>query len=72
MPVLNGFEVAREIRASLPTTAIVMLSSYCDRAFIEEARNVGVQAYVAKAKAGEELVKAMEAAVRGGGFVLME
>jgi two-component system nitrate/nitrite response regulator NarL len=72
MPVLNGFEAAREITPILPTTAIVILSSSTDRAFIEEAKKVGARAYVAKSRAGEELVKAIEAAVIGGDFVLME
>src|SRR6202161_1821975 len=61
MPVLNGFEAAREITPILPTTAIVILSSSTDRRFIEEAKKVGARAYVAKTKAGEDLVKAIEA-----------
>jgi two-component system, NarL family, nitrate/nitrite response regulator NarL len=72
MPVLNGFEAAREIKASLPETAIVILSANVDQRFIEEAKKVGARAYVAKTKAGEELVKAIEAAVIGGDFVLLE
>jgi DNA-binding NarL/FixJ family response regulator len=32
----------------------------------------GARAYVAKTKAGEALVKAIEAAVKGGDFVLLE
>ena len=72
MPVLNGFEAAREITAILPTTAIVILSSSTDRAFIEEARKIGARAYVAKSRTGKELVKAIEAAVIGGDFVLLE
>jgi DNA-binding NarL/FixJ family response regulator len=38
MPVLNGFEAAREIKASLPEAAIIILSSNTDQRFIEEAR----------------------------------
>ena len=72
MPVLNGFEAAREIKVNLPTTAIVILSSDSDRRFIEGAKKVGARAYVAKTKAGEELFKAIEAAVIGGVFVLIE
>jgi DNA-binding NarL/FixJ family response regulator len=72
MPVKNGFEAAREIRASLPGSAIVILSSNADWRFVEEARKLGVRAYVAKTKAGEGLVKAVEAAVMGEDFVLLE
>jgi DNA-binding NarL/FixJ family response regulator len=72
MPVLGGFGAAREIKASLPETAIIILSSSVDQRFIEEAKKVGAQAYVAKTKAGEALVKAIEAAVKGGDFVLLK
>jgi DNA-binding NarL/FixJ family response regulator len=72
MPVLNGFEAAREIKTILPQSAIVILSSNADQRFIEEAKKIGVRAYVAKTKAGEALVKAVEAAVIGEDFVLIE
>lgn len=72
MPVLNGFEAAKEIRTNLPQSAIVILSSDADQHFVEEAKKVGVRAYVAKTKAGEALVKAIEAAVLGEDFVLLK
>jgi DNA-binding NarL/FixJ family response regulator len=72
MPVLDGFEAAREIRTILPESAIVILSSHADQGFIEIARKIGVRAYVAKTKAGEALVKAIEAAVMGEDFVLIK
>jgi DNA-binding NarL/FixJ family response regulator len=37
-----------------------------DQRFIEEAKEIGARAYVAKTKAGEALVEAIEAAVIGG------
>jgi len=70
MPVLNGFEAAREIKAALPQSAIVILSQHADKHFVEEAKKLGVRAYVAKTKAGEALIKAIEAAVLGKDFVL--
>ena len=72
MPVLNGFDAAREIKATLPDTAIVILSSHADQRFVAEAKKIGVRSYVAKSKAREALVKAIEAAVRGDDFVLVE
>jgi DNA-binding NarL/FixJ family response regulator len=72
MPVLNGFDAAREIKAILPETAIVILSSHADQRFVEAAKKIGVRAYVAKSKAGDPLVKAIEAAVKGDDFVLVE
>jgi len=72
MPVLNGLQAARQIRSSLPESAIVILSSNADKRFVEEAKKIGVRAYVAKTKAGEALVKAVEAAVMGQDFFLVE
>ena len=72
MPVLNGFDAAREIKAILPETAIVILSSHADQRFVEAAKKIGVRAYIAKSKAGDALVKAIEAAVKGDDFVLVE
>jgi DNA-binding NarL/FixJ family response regulator len=72
MPVLNGFESAREIKKTLPESAIVILSQNADRHFVEEARKIGVQAYVAKTRAGEALVKAVEGAALGDDFLLVD
>jgi DNA-binding NarL/FixJ family response regulator len=71
MPVLDGFEAAREIKVTLPATAIVILSANADDRYIEEAKMIGVQAYVAKTKAAEALTKAIEVAIEGGDFVLV-
>jgi DNA-binding NarL/FixJ family response regulator len=71
MPVLSGFEAAREIKTRLPETAIVMLSSNADQRFVEEAKKIGARAYVAKTRAAEDLVKAIETAVKGGDFVFV-
>ena len=38
MPVLNGLEAAREIKAKLPQLAIVILSVNADKRLIEEAK----------------------------------
>jgi DNA-binding NarL/FixJ family response regulator len=56
----------------LPKTAIVILSSSTDQRFIEEAKKVGARACVAKTELGKAPVKAIETAVLGGDFVLME
>jgi DNA-binding NarL/FixJ family response regulator len=71
MPVLSGLEAAREIRGWLPECAIVILSSHADEQFIEEAKKVGAQAYVAKTKIGEALIKAIGDAVDSPNFVVV-
>ena len=72
MPVLNGYEAARVIKARLPHSAIVILSSNADKRFVEEAKKVGARAYVAKSRVGAALVTAIENAIAGGDFVLVE
>jgi DNA-binding NarL/FixJ family response regulator len=71
MPVLNGLEAAREIKAKLPGSAIVILSSHADSHFIEEAKRVGARAYVAKTKIGEALIQAIADALESGDFILV-
>ena len=72
MPILNGMDAARKIKTELPETAIVILSSNADKHFVEEAKSIGARAYVAKTKAAEGLVTAIEAAIIGGDFVLID
>ncbi len=72
MPVLNGLEAAREIKAKLPESAIVILSSAADQHLIEEAKKIGARAYVAKTRASDALIKAIEDAVEGDDFVLVD
>jgi DNA-binding NarL/FixJ family response regulator len=72
MPVVNGFEAAREIKAKLPHSAIVILSSNMDRRFLDEAKKIGASAYVTKTNAEQHLVKAIQAATSGQEFVLLD
>jgi DNA-binding NarL/FixJ family response regulator len=69
MPVMNGFAAARLIKAKLPSTAIVILSSEADKHFVAEAKKIGASAYVTKTKADDSLVEAIEAAVIGSEFI---
>jgi DNA-binding NarL/FixJ family response regulator len=72
MPVLNGYEAAREIRAKMPEAAIVILSSHADRCFIAQAKQAGANAYVTKSQAADKLLSAVEAAIIDDDFALME
>jgi len=72
MPVLNGFEAAREIKTMVPETVVVILSANVDKRFVEEAQKVDARAYVAKTKAGVALITAIEEAMMGEHFVLVD
>jgi DNA-binding NarL/FixJ family response regulator len=66
MPVMDGLSAAKVIKTKVPQSAIVILSLDADKHSVEEAKKVGARAYVAKSKAGEALVAAIEAAIAGG------
>ena len=72
MPVLNGFEAAKAIKAKVPESVIVILSSEADERFVSHARRVGARAYVSKSRVGDALIKAIEAALQGGEFVFVD
>jgi two-component system nitrate/nitrite response regulator NarL len=72
MPILNGMDAARKMKAELPEMAIVILSSNADKHYVDEAKKIGAHAYVAKTKAAEALVAAIETAIVGGEFVLID
>jgi DNA-binding NarL/FixJ family response regulator len=71
MPVLNGFEAAREIKKILPESAIIIFSQNSGPRFVDEAKKAGARAYVAKKKA-EVLINAVEAAIRNEDFFVAE
>jgi len=56
----------------VPESAIVILSTHADKHFIGEAQKIGVRVYISKTQVSDSLVQAVEAAVKGEDFVLME
>ena len=69
---MSGFEVARRIRNRFSDCAIVILSSHKDDQFIAEARKAGANGYIEKSNADEQLVRAIESAVKGEEFFVVE
>src|SRR4051794_4071458 len=65
MPVLNGFEAARRIRERVPTVRIVIISSYSNPAYIQEASRIGVDGYVLKGVALRQLPIVINDALNG-------
>jgi len=72
MPTMSGFEAARRIRSRFPDCAIVILSSHKDEQFIAEARKAGARGYIEKSDADEQLIRAIESAVKGEEFFVVE
>jgi DNA-binding NarL/FixJ family response regulator len=65
MPLVNGIEAAREIRASRPETAALLLIAHASDAQILDALRAGVQACVLKTFEAEELMRAIREVARG-------
>jgi DNA-binding NarL/FixJ family response regulator len=51
MPKLTGLQAAREIRAYLPETSVLMLSMHDDERYLFEALKAGASGYVLKREA---------------------
>lgn len=69
MPMLNGIDAARKIRALQPKIKIVFLTMHPDIGYATEALNLGNSAYVLKSSAADELSDAIHAVMRGEIFI---
>jgi DNA-binding NarL/FixJ family response regulator len=69
MPELNGFEAARQLNQSEFTGKIVFLTMHSEPAYLREAMALGAAGYVLKSAADEELVEAIDTALRGRVYV---
>ena len=68
MPNLNGIEAARQIGASTPRVAIVVLSMHTDEAYVLRALKAGARAYLLKESAEADLIAAVKAVSQGKSF----
>ena len=65
MPVLDGIEATRRIRAAQPEVAVVVLTSFSDRERILSALDAGAAGYLLKDAEPDVLAHAIQAAARG-------
>jgi DNA-binding NarL/FixJ family response regulator len=68
MPVLSGFDAAREIRKILPHTPILILTMHESRQLIEEAKKLGLNGFVVKTEASGTLLQAVDMVLADGSF----
>ena len=59
MPVMDGFEATRRIRATAPSVKVLMLSGSDSRADVVRAQQAGAERFVPKKRVGPELVDAI-------------
>jgi len=60
MPILNGIETAERLRKMDKKCKIIILSMYDDRSLVEKAFKYGVNGYIVKEKASEEIIRAIQ------------
>ncbi len=64
LPVLNGVEVARQIRKGSPGTEVLMFTMHESEALISAALHAGARGYLLKSEAGDQVISAVTALVR--------
>ncbi len=69
LPDGSGIEACREIRAELPATRVVMLTSYPDEEAVLSAIVAGASGYLLKQIRARDLVAALETVGRGGSLL---
>ena len=69
MPVLNGFDAVRSIKANGSDAKIVFLTMHDDATLLTEAFRCGASGYILKQAAGEELANAIREVAHGNNYV---
>src|SRR5438067_4176473 len=68
MPVLNGLEATRQITRAVPSTKVLVLSSYSDDEYVQQLTEAGAAGYLVKQTAANDLLKAIREAYRGNAY----
>src|SRR5246127_5203697 len=68
MPLLNGLEATRQISKQVPTTKVLILSSYSDDEYVQQLTEAGAAGYLVKQTAASDLIKAIREAYRGNAY----
>ncbi|QWV04216.1 response regulator transcription factor [Pseudoalteromonas shioyasakiensis] len=69
LPDRNGLEVAQLIGKKLPSARRIILSMYEEKSYIQRALDLGVDAYLSKRDAAEELITAIHSIVKNQLFL---
>ncbi len=69
MPKLTGLQVARKLRDARTPVKLVLLTMYEDESLLNEALDLGIDAYVLKENAAEDLIQAIRAVAAGKIFI---
>lgn len=69
MPLLNGIDAARRLRALAPGTRILMVSMHGDTDYVTESFRAGASGFVLKRSAATELKRAIQEVLAGHTYV---
>jgi DNA-binding NarL/FixJ family response regulator len=65
MPVLDGIEATRKIKAICPDTAVLIFSVYSDDEFVFTLLEAGASGYLLKDASGPDIINAIKAVRKG-------
>ncbi|MBV8732252.1 MAG: response regulator transcription factor [Acidobacteriia bacterium] len=69
MPLLNGIDAVKQIRASLPQSKVVILTMHADTQLAVKAFRAGASGYVLKISPGDEFITAINQVAQGRAYV---
>ncbi len=69
MPIMNGLDVLKQLKAEKTDLPILMLSMYPEEQYAIRTLKAGASGYLAKASAPEELIAAIRKVCQGGKYV---
>jgi DNA-binding NarL/FixJ family response regulator len=69
MPLLNGLEAARQLKAKMPSLKLVFVTMNEDPDIAVEAMRIGASGYLLKSSAASELFQAIQAALRSKTYI---
>jgi DNA-binding NarL/FixJ family response regulator len=72
LPDKSGIDLCKEIKEKYPDIQILGLSSFNQQSYIQKMIQNGASGYVLKNASGEEIIKAIESAMRGDTFLSSE
>jgi DNA-binding NarL/FixJ family response regulator len=68
LPEMNGIEVARHVRRTLPSAAVLIVTMHDSDQIVQDAIDAGAKGLVLKAEAGRTLADAVRVVLSGGEF----
>jgi DNA-binding NarL/FixJ family response regulator len=68
MPLMNGLEGTRQVLKNVPSTKVLVLSSFSDDDYVQQLTEVGASGYLIKQTAADNLLLAIREVQKGNAF----